>query len=194
MFTSNENIQSSSHNQFNVGTHQKNEVGYYAQPYSLDAQGFYFSSFEEYQEKVETLRDCFGNPVEEFEIQFVDGSAEDSALFEAFNINQCNLEAFLEMIEELNDHEKAQVFYLGSNHGISLEDAFRSHEDVCITEQDANEYGYELFFEIYGHDIPESLHSYIDTDAFTHDMELNGELCSFDFGGLNYLCTNANGF
>ena len=165
MFTSNENNQSSSNNQINVGTHQKNEVGYYAQPYSLDAQGFYFSNYEDYQQKVENLRDCFGNPVEEFEIQFIDGSAEDSALFEAFRINQCNLEAFLEMIEELNDHEKTQTYYLGSNHGMSLEEAYRNHDDVCITEQSANEYGYDHFFELYGADIPASIHCYCDTDT-----------------------------
>lgn len=46
---------------------------FFAQPYSLDAVGFYFDTLEAYPEKSENLLDAFGNPVEEFEIQFIDG-------------------------------------------------------------------------------------------------------------------------
>ena len=77
---------------------------------------------------------------------------------------------------------------------MSLEEAYRNHDDVCITEQSANEYGYDLFFELYGADIPASIHCYCDTDSFTHDMELNGELISFSFAGNDYVVTNGQDF
>ncbi|MFZ6845529.1 hypothetical protein [Undibacterium sp. RuTC16W] len=45
---------------------------FFAQPYNISAVGFYFDTLEAYTEKSESLLDAFGNPVEEFEIQFID--------------------------------------------------------------------------------------------------------------------------
>ncbi len=53
----------------------------HATPYNIDAAGFYFDSLEDYQTKTENHLDRFGNLVEEFEIQFIDG--DDSELFDA---------------------------------------------------------------------------------------------------------------
>ena len=52
----------------------------FAQPYDISAQGFYFSSAEEYQTKVAKTRNDFGFPVEEYEIQFIDGDNLDAHL------------------------------------------------------------------------------------------------------------------
>jgi hypothetical protein len=41
----------------------------HAQPYNTDANGFYFDSVEKYHEESKDLTDCYGQPVEEFEIQ-----------------------------------------------------------------------------------------------------------------------------
>ncbi|MDQ0314912.1 hypothetical protein [Amorphus orientalis] len=46
---------------------------YFAQPYSLAAVGFYFSDLAEYEAKVSRCRDDHGMPVEEFELQYIDG-------------------------------------------------------------------------------------------------------------------------
>lgn len=44
----------------------------YAQPYDISTRGFYFETAEEYNGKVSKVRNSFGGPVEEFEIQFVE--------------------------------------------------------------------------------------------------------------------------
>jgi hypothetical protein len=51
---------------------------FHAQPYSLDAQGFYFTDMNECQAKFDANRDCFGLLVEEYEIQFINGDTEDA--------------------------------------------------------------------------------------------------------------------
>ena len=63
----------------------------HAQPYNLDAVGFYFESAEEFTTKAEGLTDCHGLAVEEFEIQFIDGDTGDAQLFEVCGINQTGL-------------------------------------------------------------------------------------------------------
>ena len=42
----------------------------HATPYNIDARGFYFTDINEYKTKATSLVDCYGNLVEEFEIQF----------------------------------------------------------------------------------------------------------------------------
>ena len=50
----------------------------YAQPYNIDATGFYFDSAEDYDAKAKGNFDRYGQFVEEYEIQFIDGEAIDS--------------------------------------------------------------------------------------------------------------------
>jgi len=42
---------------------------FYAQPYDISAIGFYFESFDDYQEKIKKAINAYGQAVEEFEIQ-----------------------------------------------------------------------------------------------------------------------------
>jgi len=62
----------------NATTTQIADCTLYAQPYNINATGFYFTSPEEYEQKAEGLTDRYGCPVEEFEIQLIDG--DDAAL------------------------------------------------------------------------------------------------------------------
>ncbi|HHK5646388.1 antirestriction protein ArdA [Serratia nevei] len=160
----------------------------YAQPYNGDAQGFYFHSFQEYEQKSENLRDRFGNVVEEFELQFIDGS--DSELFEACRINQANLSVWFDEIELLDDNEKVALCFLLSDLGYNLEDAMEKIEDVSIQEGDLQSVAEELFDELY--EVPQAIAPYIDYEKFARDCELNGDLRSFDFDGKNYVITNGN--
>lgn len=41
----------------------------YAQPYDISAEGFYFRSPAEYDKNIEELKNHYGQPVEEFEIE-----------------------------------------------------------------------------------------------------------------------------
>jgi hypothetical protein len=62
----------------------------YAQPYDISAHGFYFETAAEYNEKASKLRNSYGWPVEEFELQFIDGESIDAKLFEALGVHQGN--------------------------------------------------------------------------------------------------------
>ena len=42
---------------------------FFAQPYNIDAEGFFFDSEAEFAAKLSAHRDRFGQPVEEYEIQ-----------------------------------------------------------------------------------------------------------------------------
>ncbi len=68
----------------------------YAQPYDISAEGFYFRSADEYDQKVRSIRNDFGQPVEEFEIQFIDGEQIDAQLAEAIGLSQASFRRFLD--------------------------------------------------------------------------------------------------
>ena len=187
------NNQSSQPQAFNGDTHQTACVQtYFAQPYSLDAQGFYFSDFEDYQQNVEALRDCHGNQVEEFEIQFIDGSKEECDLFQACGVIQATLEAFLEMLDEVPDYQFSALYYLCGVQGYGMADALDKLDDVTIYAGSLEDASAELFDECYAHEIPESLRVYIDYSAFARDCQYGGDMAEFEFAGETYTCTNSN--
>ena len=163
----------------------------FAQPYNLDAQGFYFHSIEEFETKSENLRDRFGCPVEEFEIQFIEG--EDADLFEACGINQANLFMWFDEIEVLDDHEKISLFFLAGVLGYSLDNAMNKLDDVIIFHGDAQEAAEEFFDDCYACVIPENLRFYFDMEKFARDLEMGGDFNEFEFDGKTYTCTNASG-
>lgn len=164
---------------------------FFAQPYSLDAVGFYFDTLEAYGEKSERLLDTFGNLVEEFEIQFIDG--DDCELFSACGINQGNLYTWFETIIDLSDQEKTALFYLRSVLGYNLENALDKLEDVNLSEGNLKDVAETLFDEFYLNDVPESVRAYIDYEKYARDCEIGGDLHEFDYNGTTWTCTNASG-
>jgi hypothetical protein len=107
--------------QFNSDAHQPACENFFAQPYSLDANGFYFTDLDDYEAKAAAIKDRYGNPVEEFEIMYIDG--DDGSLFGDCGINQVNLSVWFDEVSILDDHEKAEMFYLVSVTGYTLSDA-----------------------------------------------------------------------
>lgn len=164
---------------------------YFAQPYDTSATGFSFSSYLGYLTAVKDLKNSYGQPVEEFEIQFIDGS--DSDLFNACGIDQSNLEQWFDDVEGLDDHEKVALFYLMDNNVVaSLEDALEKLDDVQTHEGSLKDAAEAMFDDIYLHEIPKHLHSYIDYDAFANDCRCGGDMNEFEYNGTTYTCTNAN--
>ncbi|KXS30903.1 MAG: Uncharacterized protein AWT59_2977 [Candidatus Gallionella acididurans] len=179
-------------NQFKSAAHQTAcEKSYFAQPYSLDAAGFYFNDLTDYEEKAEACKDRWGNPVEEFEIQYIDG--DDGALFNACGINQANLGTWFNDVEVLDDNEKAALFYLVSMTGYSVADALDKIDDVNLYSGHLEDAAEELFDECYAQSIPENLRNYIDYKAFANDCQQSGDMCEFEYEGETYTCTNASG-
>ena len=188
-----ENVNNSiANNQFKGAAHQTAcENGYYAQPYSLDAIGFYFDTLEDYNEKAASLKDRWGNLVEEFEIQYVDG--DDSELFNSISISQSNMARWFDDVEPLNENEKAALYYLVSVVGYNLSSALDKIDEVTLYDGRLEDAAEELFDECYAHEIPENLRNYIDYKSFARDCELGGDMCEFNYNGSTYTCTNSSG-
>lgn len=162
----------------------------HATPYNIDAIGFYFDSAIDYETKATMHVDCFGNLVEEFEIQFIDG--DDAALFEACGINQANLNVWFDDVEFLQDHEKVSLYYLVGVAGYSLDQALEKLDEPNIYEGELKDAAAELFDECYLHAIPESIQFYIDYEKFARDCQYSGDIAEFEYTGVTYTCTNSN--
>lgn len=80
-------------------------TAFYVRPYDIAASRFYFEDQDSLEAKIISIRNDYGQPVEEFEIQFIGGEAIDYALANAWGINQANIIRFLEMLDEWEDHE-----------------------------------------------------------------------------------------
>lgn len=162
----------------------------HATPYNRDAAGFYFENLSEYETKATMHVDRFGNLVEEFEIQFIDG--DDAELFEACGINQANLNIWFDEIEFLQDFEKASLYYLVGVAGYNLDQALTKMDEPSIYQGELLEAATELFDECYLHTIPDDIKYYIDYEKFARDCQLGGDLCEFEYVNTTYTCTNSN--
>ena len=77
---------------------------YHATPYDISATGFYFSTYDEYIEKAAKHKNEYGDPVEEYEIQFIDG--DNAALFKAVGVNQANLKDWFDRYESMDGRSR----------------------------------------------------------------------------------------
>ena len=78
---------------------------FYAQPYDISAEGFYFRDMQEYNKQSTSLKNQYGDPVEEFELQFIDGDLINCDLAKAWSVNQANIGRFFEVSEEWEEDE-----------------------------------------------------------------------------------------
>ena len=162
----------------------------HATPYNRDATGFYFTDAHDYEAKSALHVDRYGNLVEEFEIQFIDG--DDAQLFEACSINQANLNSWFDDIEFLQDHEKVNLYYLVAVAGYTLDQALEKLDEPSIAEASLRSAAEELFDECWLSSVPENIHFYIDYDKFARDCELGGDMVEFEYNNKTYTCTNAS--
>ena len=102
----------------------------YAQPYDISATGFYFETVEEYKKNANALRNEYGDPVEEFEIQFIEGEFIDCDLAKAIGLNQANFARFFEIIDEWEEWEKQQVILAVGECGYQFDDG--KHQDNTL--------------------------------------------------------------
>ena len=163
----------------------------YANPYNIDAVGFYFNDADEFTEKSTNLTDRCGSHVEEFEIDFIDG--DDAALFSACCINQANLNTWFDDIETLADQEKINLYYLLNVAGYTLTQALDKVDEPSIAQSSLRDAAEELFDECWLHSVPESIRYYIDYDKFARDCEMSGDMVEFEYNNQTYTCTNATG-
>ncbi|NHK29681.1 antirestriction protein ArdA [Parvularcula flava] len=148
----------------------------FAQPYDLAANGFYFSSADEFSEKAATLRNDHGQKVEEFEIQFIDGEAIDAAFAEAWGLSQGTLARFFELAGEWDEQEKQRFIIAVSEVGYSFDPDSIGSEDFEIDIYhlgSLKELAEEFIAEGLFGEIPDHLTNYIDIDAITRDLSFD---------------------
>ena len=147
----------------------------FAQPYDISAAGFFFESIKEYDSKSGKLRNSYGEPVEEFEIQFIDGEDIDCALFRALGVYQGDIGAYFEAVDEWEDHQKIKAILAVGEAGYSFELGKDSPDqfDIQIYEVDSMKELAEQFVEegLFG-EIPESIQFYIDYEAIARDLAM----------------------
>jgi len=160
----------------------------FAQPYDISAKGFFFESIDEYDSKSSKLRNDYGQPVEEFEIQFIDGEDIDCALFRALGVHQGYITAYLEAVDEWEEHQKINVILAVGEAGYSFElgkddpDQF----DIQIYEVESMKELAEQFVEegLFG-EIPQSIQFYVDYEAIARDLAM--DYAESVIAGTNYI-------
>lgn len=145
----------------------------YAQPYNIDATGFYFDSAEDYESKAKGNFDRYGQSALEYEIQFIDGEAIDCELAKAIGLSQCNVSKFFDLTGEWDEGQKVRFIIAVGEGGYSfdVESDDINDLDIDIYEEDTMRDLAEQFVEegLFG-DIPERLRVYIDYDAIARDL------------------------
>ena len=163
----------------------------FAQPYDLSAQGFYFRTAEEYAEKAAKTRNDYGQPVEEYELQFIDGESIDAHLFEALGVNQCTFPQFLEACDAWDDRQKKKaIIAVGEcGYGFDVKSGDPDEFDVDIYELDSLRELAEQFVDhgLFG-EIPALLQNYIDYDAMARDLAMDYSETTIAGTRLIYRC------
>lgn len=148
------------------------KLSLYANPYDISAKGWYFDSLKEWEKKFKQHA-----PVEEYEIDFIDGSDEAQELFEAMKVTQGDIEEYFEKLDEyedLSDEEQAGISYLMQNHRESFKDALEKVQDgdVPVYAGDIEDYASQYIDDMGG--VAElgkkTIESYFDYDSFGGDI------------------------
>ena len=160
----------------------------FAQPYDISARGFYFDAAAEYSAKAAKLKNDYGQPVEEFEIQFIDGEGVDAKLFEALGVNQANHEAFFEAVTDWSDDDKIKVIIAVGEAGykFTLGDDTPGQFEVELYQADSLADLAAQFVEegLYG-EIPDPLRNYRDYEAIARDLSV--EYGDVQLDGTRYI-------
>lgn len=159
---------------------------FYGQPFDISATGFYFDSIESYDKQRQNLTNDYGDPVEEFEIQFIDGEQIDCELAKVWSVNQANLEEFFQKVEDWEDYQKTLYIIAVGELGYSHDQVIDHPDDLDIDiyyveslEELAEEFVDEGLFG----EIPDRFYAYIDFEAIARDLSF--DYCEVIIGGEN---------
>lgn len=145
----------------------------HAQPYDISATGFYFEDADTYTAKAKACRNDYGDPVEEFEIQFIDGDDIDCDLAEAWGLYQSNFADYLRAAEDWDDHQKRAFIVAVGECDYDAKSAASNPDaiDVDFYEVDSLKDLAEQFVDegLFG-EIPERLAYYLDHEAIARDL------------------------
>lgn len=149
---------------------------FYAQPYDISAEGFYFRSGEDYDRQAPQIKNSHGGVVEEFEIQFIDGDLIDCDLAKAWSLNQCNFRPFIENACHWEEEEKFSFIIAVGECGYSFDANSVSPDKFDVTiyrESSMRDLAISFVDEGLFGEIPEPLQNYIDHDAIARDLAMD---------------------
>lgn len=162
----------------------------FAQPYDLSADGFYFDDVETYRKLADANRNSYGQPVEEYEIQFIDGECIDAEFARAFHLNQASLSQFFDAVETFDEGQKVRFIIANGECGYAL-GADSDADDIDAIEIDlyvmdsledlAREFVNEGIFG----EVPKSLASHIDYASIARDLSV--EYATTEIAGTRYV-------
>jgi len=161
----------------------------YANPYNSSVAGFYFTSYEEYQTKSSKHVDQYGLPIEEYEIDHVDGDLNQ--LFNACNIDQCTLHIWFNEIETMDKSDQTELYFRCDCLGQDPQEAICDlNSDGSIGTGSSLHYAYS-YIEDSGilNTLPENIQRYFDFEAFARDLEYSGDITEFSYDGEDYTAT-----
>jgi antirestriction protein len=143
-----------------------------AQPYAFGAPFWYFGSAEEFDKQYKAHL-----PVEEYEIDLIDGDDLEALLFKAMQVSQGNVHEYFEKLDEIGgmqEHELAAFHYATDDLGISdIDDAIAlAQDEIRVTEGTARDYVYELIEGSGGVEAlsENQLEMYFDYEMFGRDI------------------------
>lgn len=158
---------------------------FFAQPYNIDATGFYFETAYEFQEAAKANRDRYGQRVEEYEIQFIDGETIDAELAKAHEINQANLGEVIAFMEVGDTTEKVAFIIAVGECGYDASCNI-SEIGIDVYEMDSLKELAEQFIDdgLFGK-IPDRLRSYLDMDLIARDLGF--DYSETEIAGIRYI-------
>lgn len=148
-------------------------VTFYAQPYDISASGFYFSDAKTYQESITSIRNEYGDPVEEFEIQFINGLVLDSKLAKSIPPTQANIIPMMEAMATWTEDQKIRVIVAVYDSGADFDLEYDDPDALDIdlySDMTLSDLAYQFVDEGLFGDIPTSIASYIDYKAIANDL------------------------
>ncbi len=163
-------------------------INLFAQPYDLSATGFYFETAAEFGEKSAAARNDYGQPVEEFELQFIDGEEIDAKLFEALAVNQANVGDYLEACDDWDEDDKIKIIIAVGEAGYRFDLGRDSPGkfDVDLYECDSlRDLAIQFVDEGLFGDIPEAIQNYLDYEAIAHDLGM--DYAEITIAGMHYI-------
>ncbi len=154
----------------------KKQTVLFAQPYDISATGFHFASVEGFQKQSARVRNSFALPVEEYEIEFIDGDELNAELFKAVSVHQGDIGAFFNATKRWDIDQKRKVIIAVGDCGYTfdLKTGDPDKFDVDLYEMNSLRELAEHFVDegLFG-EIPESIKNHIDYFSIARDLSVD---------------------
>jgi hypothetical protein len=172
----------------------KHMIKLHAQSYSVSpSASFQFSTLEEYTTHTASLYASHG--LEEFILEFIDGTDFESSLASTINLAQHNVAEYFELLEQLedaSDTEQVAFLYLMSDIGYDTETALEKYEYVELSDESATDLAYAYAEDVIG--LTGFALQYFNAESFANDCMCGGEWSEVNINGSQYIVTNVSGF